>query len=68
MSKSIILLIFLSIINRNNTHLKKFKISNCILFFNLKIKVHMTQSLGDIVYLFSINNGQKFNRKIKIHI
>ena len=28
----------------------------------------MTQNLGGIIYLFSINNRQKFNRKNKVHI
>ena len=49
-----LLLIFPTIVNKNSTHSRKFKILACTLFFSLGTKVHMTQSSGGKVHLFSV--------------
>ena len=68
MCKSTLLLIFLSIINGNSTYLRKHRVSNYMLFFSLRTKVHMTQS-SEIKYtfFFPVYNKRKFIRT-KVYI
>ena len=68
MCKSNLRLTFSSIVNGNSTCSNKFRMEGYTLFFSLEIKVHITQILEVVVYLFSINNRRKFTKRVKVHI
>ena len=61
------LLIFLSIVNKNNRRAIKFSISSYTLSYSLGTKCAYPKVQGSIIHLISVNNGQKFNRS-KMHI
>ena len=68
MCKTTIMLTFLFIVERNRIHSSKFNVSGYILFFSLGTKVIWLKVQRCIRYLFFVNNGWKFNKRIKVHI
>ena len=66
MWKSAILLTFPYVVNKNSIYSRKFRVSGCMLFFNLGTKIYIIQSLGRYnILIFLLTMDENLTKILK---